>query len=288
MQPQNVFWVTLLLFYFQAETSPVQLNGVLGKSITFQINESKPFATISWFRIEKNSKFSTLALVAPKKPCKLLIPLPAFKERVSSTKDCRNLHLSHLSQEDMNRYTANIALTTSEKINEHFDLKVYKHLQNEDLSINCTINRGQTKSLQLNCSVERWNDKLDVQWGVAEGIISRVTHENLLTINYTSRQIFDQEVSCKVENPVSKVSKTMTLKEACSKHKRYVSRKTMVARFIVAGLSMFSGIVVAFTVWLIPCHSRRPWFPCTTFARTAEEAQMDPENPLPPPPQPPG
>uniref|UniRef100_A0A8C6YIY5 Uncharacterized protein n=1 Tax=Naja naja TaxID=35670 RepID=A0A8C6YIY5_NAJNA len=121
------FLLLKLFFLLSAltETSAIQLNGVLGESVTFHINESKPFATISWSKTEKKGRFRIFALVAPGNPCKILIPIQAFKQRVSSSKDCRNLQLSHLSQEDINRYTANIVLTTSESINEHFDLKVY-------------------------------------------------------------------------------------------------------------------------------------------------------------------
>ncbi|XP_026545213.1 SLAM family member 9-like [Notechis scutatus] len=224
MRHKDAFWVTLLLVYFQAETSAIQLNGVLGESVTFQINDSKPFATISWSKTEKKNRFRVFALVAPGNPCKILVPIQAFKQRISSSKDCRNLQLSHLSQEDINRYTANIVLTTSESINEHFDLKVYRRLQSTDLSIKCKISRGQTELFHLMCSVGKWGDQLDLQWFVAEDLASHVTRESLLTINYTSSKIFDQEVSCQVENPVSKVSRNMTLSEACPRLLKQPSR----------------------------------------------------------------
>uniref|UniRef100_A0A670ZLK9 Immunoglobulin V-set domain-containing protein n=1 Tax=Pseudonaja textilis TaxID=8673 RepID=A0A670ZLK9_PSETE len=118
-------WFLFFLFSVLTETSAIQLNGVLGESVTFQINDSKPFATISWSKTEKKDRVRVFALVAPGNPCKILVPIQAFKQRISSSKDCRNLQLSHLSREDINRYTANIVLTTSETINEHFDLKVY-------------------------------------------------------------------------------------------------------------------------------------------------------------------
>ncbi|KAK9391361.1 SLAM family member 9-like [Crotalus adamanteus] len=288
MRHKDAFWVTLLLLYFQAESSALQLNGVLGESVTFQINESKPFATISW-RTEKNGRFRTLAVVAPGKPCKLFIPLAALKDRLNSTGDCRNLQLSRLGREDINRYTANIILTTtSESVEEHFDLKVYKRLKRKDLSIKCTIDRGRRKLLQLNCSVKRWKDQLDLQWFVADEIVSQVTRENVLTINYTNREIFDQEVSCKAKNPVSQVSKTMTLREACPRHQRYVKVTEMMSGFISAGLSMLTGIVIAFIILLGKCLARPQRIPGPPLPITSQAAWPNAQNPPAPLQRPPG
>ncbi|KAM6435453.1 SLAM family member 5-like isoform 2-T2 [Liasis olivaceus] len=195
------------------ETSGTQLNGILGESITFKINESKPFRTISWSRLEKN-KSSTVALVTIGKPCKLLVPLPEFKKRVSTSGNCRNLQFSFLRQEDGTRYAADIILTSARTITETFDLKVYKRLRSQDLMIQCMIDGAGQKTLRLNCSAGPWNDSLHLDWHLTAGM-SGLRDGSSLVINYSNIRAFDVKVTCEAENPIGKASKTKTLRGAC-------------------------------------------------------------------------
>lgn len=57
-------------------------------------------------------------------PCGFQVFLPAFQNRVNVSKDCRELYLSHLKQEDASRYSAQIVLPNRKKMVESFDLQV--------------------------------------------------------------------------------------------------------------------------------------------------------------------
>uniref|UniRef100_A0A670ZHH9 Immunoglobulin V-set domain-containing protein n=1 Tax=Pseudonaja textilis TaxID=8673 RepID=A0A670ZHH9_PSETE len=110
-------WVWFFFSFFEdgnhISSFPVLwlMNGILGQSVTFRVKFSPPFDSISWTKVD---------------PCGLLVPDPAYRKRVNVSKDCRELHLSHLKKGDAGRFTAGIIPLGAEKVDESFDLQIFR------------------------------------------------------------------------------------------------------------------------------------------------------------------
>ncbi|XP_032090234.1 uncharacterized protein LOC116520195 [Thamnophis elegans] len=115
-------WFLVLLL--AAETSGIEeLTGILGASITFQVKTSSPYKKISWSKLDGNKSIN-IAEVTFAQPCGHQVFLPAFQSRVNVSKDCRELHLSQLKQEDAGRYSARMVSPSKAEMVEFFDLRV--------------------------------------------------------------------------------------------------------------------------------------------------------------------
>ncbi|KAG8146566.1 hypothetical protein E2320_013709 [Naja naja] len=100
-----------------------ELAGILGASITFRLETSPPYENVTWSKMDGNKSIN-IVKVTFAEPCGHQVSLPAFLNRVNISKDCRELHLSHLKQEDAGRYSAQIVLPKKAELVESFDLQV--------------------------------------------------------------------------------------------------------------------------------------------------------------------
>uniref|UniRef100_A0A670ZLK5 Immunoglobulin V-set domain-containing protein n=1 Tax=Pseudonaja textilis TaxID=8673 RepID=A0A670ZLK5_PSETE len=124
----DLLWDWFASFLFSlifTEDIETQVNGILGQSVTFRVKFSSPFDSISWTKVAGN-KSEIIAVGTFKDPCGLLVPDSAYRKRVNSSKDCRELHLSHLKKEDAGRFTAGIIPPGAEKVDEPFDLQIFR------------------------------------------------------------------------------------------------------------------------------------------------------------------
>uniref|UniRef100_A0A8C7E7M0 Uncharacterized protein n=1 Tax=Naja naja TaxID=35670 RepID=A0A8C7E7M0_NAJNA len=142
----------LFLLSGLAGTSGAELNGILGESVTFQVKTSPPFEAISWNKIV-NANSRNIALVRFE-PCSIVFLHPEFQRRVNISRDCRELHLSHLKKEDAGRYTAGIVLQTSKSVDESFDLRLFSKYPSHKFleSLLCPGRCGKVGEI----SVGRW------------------------------------------------------------------------------------------------------------------------------------
>ncbi|XP_070806471.1 SLAM family member 5-like isoform X3 [Pituophis catenifer annectens] len=193
------------------EDVEAKVTGILGDSVTFQVKSSLPFKSISWSKIA-SSKSETIAVVTFGEPCGRLVPDPAYEKRVTISKDCRELQLSHLRKEDTGRFTAVIIPSDAEKVDESFDLQIFRHLLDSEMRVTCTPDAAGNGTWNLNCSTGTWEDGVKFSW------TSAVQSKDLPLWNSSilTSQDLNLNVTCAAENPVSKASTTVSLKQVCA------------------------------------------------------------------------
>ncbi|XP_053225749.1 SLAM family member 5-like [Podarcis raffonei] len=197
----------------------VNMKGILGRSATFLLNTSEQFRKISWIRTKGKRDLENFVVAIPRKDpeerCELNDQLLAYRGRLSVSKDCKTLQINNLSQEDSGPYTAQIWIADDkDPISETFPLMVYKRLLEADLEIVCDPKdyRGGNGTLQLNCSAGSWEDDATFSWAPAS--MSESTGRSLVT--WHNLEGNDLNFTCKVENPVSTASKTVSVWKNCS------------------------------------------------------------------------
>ncbi|KAG8146572.1 hypothetical protein E2320_013717, partial [Naja naja] len=201
-------------------TSGAELNGILGESVTFQVKTSPPFEAISWNKIV-NANSRNIALVRFE-PCSIVFLHPEFQRRVNISRDCRELHLSHLKKEDAGRYTAGIVLQTSKSVDESFDLRLFSKYPSHKflesllcpgrcgkLKVTCTPGGAGNGTWQLNCSTGTWEDRVNIRWTSSAKSTGPTPGSSV--IQFASQ---DLNATCTAENPVSRASRTVSLKQA--------------------------------------------------------------------------
>ncbi|XP_026545216.1 SLAM family member 5-like [Notechis scutatus] len=202
-------WFSALLLGTDIEA---KVNGVLGQSVTFQVKFSPPFDTISWTKVVGN-KSEIIAVGSFKEPCDLLVPDPAYRQRVDTSEDCRELHLRHLKKEDAGRFTAGIIPPGAEKVDESFDLQIFRRLLDSEMKVTCAeVGNGTWK---LDCSTGTWEDGVKFSWP------SDVQSKNPplgSSVTLTSHDL-NLNVTCVAENPVSRASTTVSLEKVCAEEK---------------------------------------------------------------------
>ncbi|XP_034282934.1 SLAM family member 5-like isoform X1 [Pantherophis guttatus] len=124
-----------------------ELTGILGASITFQVKTSPPYEKIFWSKMDGNKSIDIVKVIFAE-PCGFQVFLPAFQNRVNVSKDCRELYLSHLKQEDASRYSAQIVLPNQKTMVEFFDLQV-SHQSCSGLSLWAVLFLSKVGSLLL-------------------------------------------------------------------------------------------------------------------------------------------
>ncbi|XP_039217699.1 SLAM family member 5-like isoform X2 [Crotalus tigris] len=203
------FWFPVLLLGAEASGAE-ELNRVLGETVTFRVKIAGPYKSISWNKIV-GIRSGNIAVVIFRKPCALLVLLPAFENRVTASKDCRGLLLSHVEKKDAGQYTANVVLQTGETVNESFELRVFSELLDSQLKVTCTSDGAGSGTWQLNCSTETWKDRVYISWTLATK--STDPSPGSSVIQFVSQ---DLDATCTAENPVSKASRMVSLKQVCA------------------------------------------------------------------------
>ncbi|XP_054844749.1 SLAM family member 5-like [Eublepharis macularius] len=182
--------------------------GTLGGSVTFHLKTSKEFTSITWLRTVPDNPvhFASLDLEAGR-PCHIKVILPKFERRLNVSRDCKNLQISNLTQDDPATYRAQIG-----EDGETFRLKVYKHLLESDLEAQCENGSlgGGNYTLQLNCSAGKWGDGVTYTW-----TSTGKTIESSSQVVLSDFQESDTNYTCIAKNPVSSASKTISIKQAC-------------------------------------------------------------------------
>ncbi|XP_034282234.2 SLAM family member 5-like [Pantherophis guttatus] len=202
-------WLSLVLL--GAEDVEAKVNGILGHSVTFQVKSSLPFKSISWSKIA-SSKSETIAVVTSGEPCGRLVPDPAYEKRVTIPEDCKGLNISHLRKEDAGRFRAVIIPSDAEKVDESFDLQIFRRLLDSEMTVTCTPDAAGNGTWKLNCSTGTWEDGVKFSWTSA--VQSRdLPHWNSSIL---TSQDLNLNVTCAAENPVSKASTTVSLKQVCA------------------------------------------------------------------------
>ncbi|XP_061462399.1 SLAM family member 5-like isoform X8 [Rhineura floridana] len=202
------------------EEEPEKVNGVLGESGTFQLKTSEPFSQIAW-TLNRIQGVDVLVLTKkdPKENCKLLVVSQAFEGRLNASEDCKIFQVSPLHQEDSGTYVAQIKQNDG-NTKESFSLQVYKRLSASDLGVDCDKSGydGRNGTLRLNCSAGSLEEDVTFSWAPA----SKSESSGKSLVIQHNLQDDDLNFTCTAENPVSNASKTVSLKEICSAHRKHL------------------------------------------------------------------
>ncbi|XP_054853823.1 SLAM family member 5-like [Eublepharis macularius] len=184
--------------------------GTLGGSVTFHLKTSKEFTSVSWLRSvqDKPVHFASLDLEAGR-PCDIKVIFPKFERRLDVSRDCKNLQIRNLTQDDSGTYRAQIG-----EDGGTFRLKVYKHLLESDLEVQCEMHvlSDGTYILQLNCSAGKWGDGVSYIWTPTSKTIDSSFH--IVQSDFQGNDT-NCTCTCTANNPVSSASKTVSIKQAC-------------------------------------------------------------------------
>ncbi|XP_060106630.1 SLAM family member 5-like [Heteronotia binoei] len=187
---------------FGAEKKAKEVNGTLGKSVTFHLETSQEFTSIFWLQVTA----SLIAILETGQSCSIRVLRSKFEKRLNASRDCRSLQITDLQQDDSGNYRAQIQDYT-----EDFSLKIYKNLSEIKLKVQCeNYTLGDGNDTVLNCSAGKWGDGVHYSWtSTSKGrkISSHVVHSRF--------QDDDTNYTCTAENPVSKTSVTVSVKEVC-------------------------------------------------------------------------
>ncbi|XP_058016491.1 SLAM family member 9-like isoform X2 [Ahaetulla prasina] len=233
-------WLSLVLL--GAEDVEAKVNGILGESVTFKVKTSTPFVAISWTKVA-GSEPEIIALAIFQEPCQLQVPFPAYQKRVNISKDCRELHLSHLKKEDAGVFIAGIISPDAKKVDESFDLQIFRRLLGSQLRVTCTPNAAGNGSWQLNCSKEPWEDGVKFSW--RSDVRSNDPTLGSSVINLA------HNVTCLAENLISKASRTVSLKEVCAEHTETLLTENRLPLWILLGLSKMGSLLLLGSLGLI-------------------------------------
>ncbi|XP_060116327.1 SLAM family member 5-like [Heteronotia binoei] len=199
-----LFVVSLPAESFGAEKKAKEVIGTLGKSVTFHLETSQQFSLVSWLQVKRN--IVNIAILETGQSCSVRVLHSKFEERLNASRDCRGLQITDLQQDDSGNYRAQIKDYT-----EDFSLKIYKNLLESDLEVQCETNTlGDGSDTVLNCSAGKWGDGVHYSWtstSKGRNISSHVIHSRF--------QDGDTNYTCTAENPVSKASRTISVKELC-------------------------------------------------------------------------
>lgn len=102
-----------------------EVTALLWAPLTIQLKTCPPYKRISWKKKEEGpyTPFSN-AEVNFTETCHLQIPHRDFANSLNVSKDCRELHFSHVEKEDAGRYTAHIVSQNKNVVEESFDVSV--------------------------------------------------------------------------------------------------------------------------------------------------------------------
>ncbi|KAK9391363.1 hypothetical protein NXF25_018693 [Crotalus adamanteus] len=237
-------WFSILLLGAEASGAE-ELNRVLGETVTFQVKITGPYKSISWNKIS-GIRSGNIAVVTFGEPCALLVLLPAFENRVTASKDCRGLLLSHVEKEDAGQYTTQIVLQTGEAVNESFELRVFRELLDSQLKVTCTSDGAGNGTWQLNCSTKTWEDRVNISWtSVAK---STDPSPGSSVIQFVSQ---DLNATCTAENPVSNASRMVSLKQICAERRPETEAPQENENGPRASSAWIVGVIVPFLILLV-------------------------------------
>uniref|UniRef100_A0A670JVN1 Ig-like domain-containing protein n=1 Tax=Podarcis muralis TaxID=64176 RepID=A0A670JVN1_PODMU len=211
-------WFLSVFVGSYGEENTEKMKGILGEPATFLLNTLEEIKKISWARSKEKQAIQIFVAAIPRKDpeerCELIDQIRAYRGRLDVSEDCKTLQINNLSQEDSGPYTAQIWIADDkDPIRETFSLMVYKRLLEADLEIVCDPKdyHGGNGTLQLNCSAGSWEDDATFSWAPASK--SESTGRSLVTRHNLEGN--DLNFTCKVENPVSKASKTVSVQKIC-------------------------------------------------------------------------
>ncbi|XP_042297222.1 SLAM family member 9-like isoform X2 [Sceloporus undulatus] len=213
------------------EEKAEEVIGALGESVTFQMEIPGPFTTITWLKIQRNGVPTAVAVLKPQENCATTILLPNLEGRLNVSRDCKGLQVKNLNQDDSGTYQAQIQLDGQEEpLLLFFDLRVYKHLSESNLSIHCKgIGNG---TWRLNCSAEPWEDGTNF---VMTSSSQREVHGRSFDIQQDLEES-NLNITCAAKNPVSTASRTESLKEICDNHSPPSSLGVIVGVIVVLSI----------------------------------------------------
>ncbi|XP_053225063.1 T-lymphocyte surface antigen Ly-9-like isoform X1 [Podarcis raffonei] len=224
-------WFLSIFMVSSGEENAEKIKGILGEPATFLLNTLEEIKKISWARTKEKQAIQIFVTAIrrkdPEERCDLTDQILAYRGRLSVSKDCKTLQINNLSQEDSGPYTAQIWIADDkDPIRETFTLMAYKRLLKADLEIVCDPKdyRGGNGTLQLNCSAGSWEDDATFSWASAS--MSESTGRSLVTRHNLEGN--DLNFTCKVENPVSNASKTVSFLKICSEDKPIGSTSTVI------------------------------------------------------------
>ncbi|XP_077183115.1 SLAM family member 9-like [Paroedura picta] len=191
---------------FEEEQNVGKIIGILGESVTFHLKTSERSDPITWLRLRGTISIH-IATMQASPPCGTQVVFPKLEGRLDVSGDCRDLQITDLHPDDYGEYTAQIG-----EYSENFMLEVYKNLLESDLKVRCenyTCRDGNCTA-QLNCSAGEWEDGVNYTWTSTSkgGKISSPVVQSPF-------QDGDMNYTCTAENPVSKASKTVSVKQTC-------------------------------------------------------------------------
>ncbi|KAM5237519.1 SLAM family member 6 [Ctenodactylus gundi] len=192
----------------QSNSTQFLLNGVLGESITFQLNfpARERLQMVLWHHsgaiIATTQRDEVGSLHFSSHPSKL-------KERLNITQS--SLHLSNLTMADAGSYRVHIITNTSQT-SHTYTLRIFRRLRNLQVTHYVRLPGDGTCEIHLNCSVENPNDALLFGWQ-ASGNIS--LGELNLTISWDPKASSGHSYICIAENPVSKLSFSVSALSLC-------------------------------------------------------------------------
>uniref|UniRef100_A0A803TGF2 Uncharacterized protein n=1 Tax=Anolis carolinensis TaxID=28377 RepID=A0A803TGF2_ANOCA len=111
----------------EEERKAENVAGIIGESVTFQLNFSEPFKSITLQRKKKQNFNNVAILKLEKNYCAVTeIFFTSFEERLDVSEDCKRIKIFHLTQEDSATFRAEIPIPQKdEPLNLFFNLQVF-------------------------------------------------------------------------------------------------------------------------------------------------------------------
>nr|XP_008123820.1 PREDICTED: SLAM family member 7-like [Anolis carolinensis] len=207
-------WIALVAGSFgeeEEERKAENVAGIIGESVTFQLNFSEPFKSITLQRKKKQNFNNVAILKLEKNYCAVTeIFFTSFEERLDVSEDCKRIKIFHLTQEDSATFRAEIPIPQKdEPLNLFFNLQVFRKLSDSDLQIHCKAIGNET--WRLNCSAGESE----------EGVLFNMTADG--NQEHSGRTLDvqdgggeeDPNISCVARNPVSTASTARPLRDLC-------------------------------------------------------------------------
>ncbi|XP_077616244.1 SLAM family member 6 isoform X1 [Crocuta crocuta] len=193
----------------QASSTSLMVNGALGESITLPLKlpASGIANSITW--LYNGTSLTFINLSGASSP-KIIVTNPKWKDLLQFTSNY-SLQLSNLTMADAGSYHAQIT-TQNSTVFSSYTLRIFRRLKNLEVANHMWLSKNGTCEIHLTCSVDNMNDNNLLRWEVAGNI---TIHEANLTLSWDPRESGEEEYTCVAENPVTKLSFSVSTWSLC-------------------------------------------------------------------------
>ncbi|XP_039102321.1 SLAM family member 6 isoform X2 [Hyaena hyaena] len=193
----------------QASSTSLMVNGALGESITLPLKlpASGIANSITW--LYNGTSLTFINLSGASSP-KIIVTNPKWKDLLQFTSNY-SLQLSNLTMADAGSYHAQIT-TQNSTVFSSYTLRIFRRLKNLEVANHMWLSKNGTCEIHLTCSVDNMNDNNLLRWEVAGNV---TIHEANLTLSWDPRESGEEEYTCVAENPVTKLSFSVSTWSLC-------------------------------------------------------------------------